>query len=58
MLKVCEVYSNGVKSSYESNGDSIDIINFRWKGNEINEVPFQTGYNISFNVTQTNFDRF
>jgi len=42
MLNVYEVYSNTVKSSYESNGDSIDISNFRREENEINEVPFQS----------------
>ena len=42
MLNVYEVYSYGVKSSYEKNGDFIDISTFRRKGNKINEVPFQS----------------
>ena len=41
MLNEYEVYSYDVKSSYEMNGYSIDIITFRRKGNEINRVPFE-----------------
>jgi hypothetical protein len=53
MLTVCEVYSNAVHLLYEKSGDSNDISNFKRKGNEINEVPFQSGCYASCNVTQT-----
>jgi len=51
LLTVSEVYNNDVKLSYEMNGETIDLSNFRRKGEMISEVRFQSdcGRHVSVN---------